>query len=107
MQAAVVHKDITRALHDLHEAPQQINRLGKPIRLLEPDVVRGWLRDAGFQIVAEYGIRCVSDLMDKAVAEDAANFDLLLELETWMMAMPAYVHTARFVQVIACKRITT
>jgi len=101
MQAAIVHKDLPRALHDLHHLPQVINRLGKPLRLLEPDVVIGWLRDGGFEVIAENGIRTLADLLDKALIEDLANFDALLALETQMMTMPAYARIARFTQLIA------
>jgi len=100
MQAAIVHKDLLRAQHDLHQLPQIINRLGKPLRLLEPDMVLGWLREGGFEIMAENGIRCVADLMDKQLVEDSTNFSALLELETQMMTMPAYARIARFMQLI-------
>ena len=33
LQAAIVHKDLTRAAHDLHHLPQIINRLGKPLHI--------------------------------------------------------------------------
>jgi hypothetical protein len=101
MQAAIVHTDLPRALHDLHHLPQQINRLGKPVRLLEPDLVAGWLHDGNFEIITANGIRTVADLMDKTLVEDEANFEMLLELETQMMTMPAYAPIARFTQIIA------
>ncbi len=102
MQAAIVHKDLLRAQHDLHHLPQVINRLGKPLRLLEPDVVLGWLR-TGFEVIAENGIRTMADLLDKVLIEDASNFDALLDLEMQMMAHASYKRIARFTQLIARK----
>jgi|GEM_PF-643151 len=101
LQAAIVHKDLPRAAHDLHHEPQVLNRLGKPLRLLEPDTVVGWLHDRGFKVIAENGIRTVTDLIDSADSTDEANFGALLDLETHMMGMPAYARIARFVQLIA------
>jgi 2-polyprenyl-3-methyl-5-hydroxy-6-metoxy-1,4-benzoquinol methylase len=99
LQAAIVHKNLTRARHDLHQPPATINRLGKPVRLLEPDRVAQQVRDAGFEMLAEYGVRCVTDLLDAAMVNEA-NFDALLELEAQMMAMPAYARIARFTHMI-------
>jgi S-adenosylmethionine-dependent methyltransferase len=100
LAAAIVHKDLPRALHDLHHPPNVINRLGKPLRVLEPDGVIGWLHDADFEIVAENGIRCVTDLVDKEMVNDA-NFGQVLHLEAQLMTMSAYKRIARFTQLIA------
>jgi len=99
LQAAIVHKDLTRALHDLHQPPAVINRLGKPVRLLEPDCVAQQVCGAGFEMLTEHGVRCVSDLLDAAMVSEA-NFDVLLALESQMMTMPVYARMARFVQMI-------
>jgi S-adenosylmethionine-dependent methyltransferase len=99
LQAVIVHKDLTRAPHDLHQPPAVINRLGKPVRLLEPDCVAQQVRDAGFEMLAEYGVRCISDLLDAAIVSEA-NFDALLALESQMMTMPAYARMARFTHMI-------
>jgi hypothetical protein len=101
-QAAIVHGDLSRAARELHEVPEITNRLGMRLRMIEPDVAVGWLRASGFELLAEQGIRCVTDLMNKDLVGDA-TYAALLALEAEMLTMPAYARVGRFVQLIARK----
>jgi S-adenosylmethionine-dependent methyltransferase len=102
LQAAVVHGDLARAARELCEVPDAINRLGMRVRMVEPDIAVAWLRASGFEPLAEYGIRCVADLLAKELVNDA-TYDDLLTLETHMLPMPAYARIGRFIQLIARK----
>jgi S-adenosylmethionine-dependent methyltransferase len=101
LRAAIVENDLARAQHDLYMAPNATDRFGLPMRLFEPEYVHDVLRTHGFEIRAEYGIRVVTDLLDKDTSSAPENYDALLNLESDMIVMPAYRHVGRFVQVIA------
>ncbi len=102
LQSAVVHRDLPRASRELTSGKaESTNIFGTQTHMLEPEAVIAQIVQTGATVEAIYGIRCVSDLLDKDSVEDPANFEALLVLELGMMAQPAYRLMGRFVQIVA------
>ena len=73
---------------------------GEPVRVFDPAAVRSMMERAGLQVVAERGVRVVSDYLDcRALTDD--GYKRLLELELLLGAQPQLAAVARYTQIIA------
>jgi S-adenosylmethionine-dependent methyltransferase len=104
MQSAIVHRDLARAARELASGTaESSNIFGTQTHVLAHAALETQLRALGLETLAIYGVRCVVDLMDKAIADDPAHYDALLTLERGLSPNPAYRLAARFVQMIVRK----
>jgi S-adenosylmethionine-dependent methyltransferase len=102
LQSSIRSGDLARAQRELDDgAPESTNIFGSRTHVLDPDWVHQALVSHSLNVTAIHGVRCVTDLLDPTVADDAGQFERLLALEKSMMPRPAYRSIARFVQVIA------
>ncbi len=106
LQSAIVHRDLARAARELASGEaESSNMFGSQTRVLAYAALASELRALGLEIRAVYGVRCVSDLVDKSITDDPANYDALLALERALAPDPAHRLAARFVQLIAHKAL--
>lgn len=72
----------------------------KPVRIFDPADVRRLFSQAGLGVLAEYGVRVVSEYVDSKHLDDEA-YRQLLELELTLGAQPQFAAIARYSQLIA------
>jgi S-adenosylmethionine-dependent methyltransferase len=73
---------------------------GEPVRVFDPADLRDFVRRSGLQIVAERGVRVVSDYLEcRARTED--GYKRLQELELQLGAQQQFAAIARYTQIIA------
>ena len=73
---------------------------GQPVRVFDPIDFRRMVERAGLKVVAERGVRVLSDYFDcEALSEDA--YKRLLDFELLLGAQPQFAAVARYTQVIA------
>lgn len=99
--------------HGKEELPTLLERVRGPSKVFDADVLffsaaflQTWLREQGFNILADYGLLCRQD--PQTLPDGDGNEQLLLEklfaLESAMGARLPYKQTARYLQIIAQKQ---
>jgi hypothetical protein len=73
----------------------------EPVRLFDPADLRDTMEQAGFKIVAERGVRVISDYLGRQ-ALTGDEYKQLLELELLLGAKAQFAAVARYTQIIAC-----
>ena len=63
--------------------------------------MRGLLSAAGLEVVAEYGVRVVSDYLPEKLLNDPDTYERLLRLEQKLGGRAEFATIARYTQVIA------
>jgi S-adenosylmethionine-dependent methyltransferase len=70
---------------------------GSPVRLFTPDSLRAALQDAPLMVIAERGIRVVSDYLPATISPDG-EYARILELEHKLGSRPEFAAVARYTQ---------
>ncbi|MDH5573740.1 MAG: SAM-dependent methyltransferase, partial [Gammaproteobacteria bacterium] len=73
-----------------------------PISPLEPDLVRGWLIEAGMKTVSQSGIRVIFDYL-KYSDKQCIDIEELLQMERRYSRLQPYAGLARYQHIIARK----
>lgn len=73
---------------------------GEHARLFDRPMLRRLLRAAGVSIVAEFGVRVLSDYLPASLTEGDDAYERVLAFEQTLSAIPALVDVARYVQVL-------
>lgn len=71
------------------------------VRLFDYQIIRKLLREAGFEIIAERGVRVVSDYLPPDFAATDERYAQLLAFEERCGAIPEFAAIARYAQIIA------
>jgi S-adenosylmethionine-dependent methyltransferase len=71
--------------------------------LFAADEMRRWWEAAGLRVVAEYGVRALSDYLPAEAKAGESNFARLFELEEKLSVEPPYRQIARYIQMIGVK----
>ncbi len=101
VKAAVAAGDLDRAERAL-SAESVIEPLyGEPARLFDRSSLAERLSRAGVSIVAERGVRVLSDYLPASAAATPAGYDRVLAFEHTLGATPELVDMARYIQVLA------
>lgn len=101
LKAVIKAKDPERAKSALVAETVLDSLYGQPVRLFDPADVRAMVEEAGLKVVAECGVRVVSDYLGCETLTDDA-YGRLLDLELLLGAQPQFAAIARYTQLIAC-----
>lgn len=101
LRAAIKTRDIETAERMLTAERARESLYGGEVRLFDFETLRRMLRESGFQIIAERGVRVVADYMPSDFAPDDAAYAQLLAFEERCGAMPDFASVARYAQTIA------
>ena len=94
--------DRPRAVERALSAESVIEPLyGEPARLFDRTSLAERLSRAGVSIVAERGVRVLSDYLPASAAATPAGYDRVLAFEHTLGATPELVDMARYIQVLA------
>jgi 2-polyprenyl-3-methyl-5-hydroxy-6-metoxy-1,4-benzoquinol methylase len=101
LKAAIKGKDCQQAQAVLGADTVLDSLYGMPTRLFDPAGVHRMVEVAGLKVVADYGVRVVSDYMNNQnLADD--GYRQLVDLELLLGAQPQFAAIARYTQVICC-----
>lgn len=101
LKAAIKGQDAQQAQAALVADTVLDSLYGMPVRLFDPAGVRAMVEATGLRVVAEYGVRVVSDYVSNQTLTDDA-YRRLLDLELLLGAQQQFAAIARYTQVIAC-----
>jgi SAM-dependent methyltransferase len=73
---------------------------GEPVRVFDPDDLRGTMERAGLHVVMERGVRVVSDYRNISITTEE-HYERLRELELLLGAHPKLAAVARYTQFLA------
>ena len=76
---------------------------GEPVRVFDPDDLRGTMERAGLHVVTERGIRVVSDYRETSITTEE-DYQRLRTLELLLGAQPKLAAVARYTQFLARHR---
>jgi S-adenosylmethionine-dependent methyltransferase len=100
LKAAIKSNDSTLAESVLTADTVLESLYGEPVRVFDPADLRIMMERAGLQVVAERGVRVVSDYMDCAALTNG-DYDQLQKLELLLGAKPEFAAVARYSQFVA------
>ena len=93
--------DPADALARLDATTERTETFDAEVALVPVGAAQSALVGAGCELVHQFGIRCVTDLVtDDARKDDADYFAALQQLETALSTREPYLHTARFWQLV-------
>ena len=103
MVAAVSALDFDEAHAKLDAKSRQANLFDVPIRLYSAEELVALVESHGFELVQQYGVLCVWQILQNEALRAPSSYAKLEELERAMSTeFPYYLH-ARFCQIIAVK----
>jgi len=100
LKAALVNGDLTAAENTLGTDSGDESLYGGRVRLFRAKALRALLEDASLQMVAERGVRVVSDYLPASVSR-TDEYDRIFELERKLGAQPEFAAIARYTHCIA------
>lgn len=101
LRAAIKSADWKLAAATLSAETVTDSLFGEPVRVFTPENVRNMLANAGLVVVAEYGVRVLSDYLDLADDLNSEEYRQVFELESTLGAQPQFAAIARYTQLIA------
>jgi S-adenosylmethionine-dependent methyltransferase len=99
-KAAIQEGDLAAAETTLTADWGQESLYGGRVRLFTPDGLRGMLKTASLAVIAERGVRVVSDYLPSQISR-SAEYERILELERKLSRQPEYAGVARYTQCFA------
>jgi S-adenosylmethionine-dependent methyltransferase len=100
LKAALQAGDLATAEHNLTAEWGEENLYGGKVRLLDAESMHQMLRAASLTILAERGVRVVSDYLPAKVCR-TADYDRIFDLERKLGQRPEFAAIARYTQFIA------
>jgi ubiquinone/menaquinone biosynthesis C-methylase UbiE len=97
LKAAIKAGDLEAADHNLAAEWGEESLFGGRVRLFTPDRLRAMLKPASLEVVAERGIRIVSDYLP-AETFRSAGYEQIFALERKLGCRPVFAAVARYVQ---------
>jgi S-adenosylmethionine-dependent methyltransferase len=103
-KAALLAGDLAAAEHNLTAQWGNEDLYGGKVRLFTPDTTRAMLKAASLEVIAERGVRVMSDYLPAQVSR-AAEYEKILALERKLGRQPEFVAVARYTQCLARRTV--
>lgn len=100
LKSAIKGRDLGLAEAMLHADTVLDSLYGQPVRVFDPAGLREVVRQVGLQLVAERGVRVLTDYIDCQITT-ADAYGQLLDFELTLGAQPQLAAIARYTQIIA------
>lgn len=100
LKAAMLAGDLTEAEHNLDAQWGNEALYGGRVRLFTPDTTRAMLKAASLAVIAERGVRVISDYLSPRVSL-SAEYERVFELERKLGSRPDFAAVARYTQWLA------
>jgi S-adenosylmethionine-dependent methyltransferase len=101
MRAALKAHDLDEAERALSAGVVNESLYGGPARLFDARSLRELATEAGMNVVAERGVRVVTDYLPASLSETEETYARLLAFERMLGARPEFAGVARYTQIIA------
>jgi len=101
-KSAIQSGDLVAAENGVTAEWGQESLYGGKVRLFRPDNLQRMLKSASLDIVAERGVRVITDYLPNTI-DRSANYDRILELERKLGTRPDFASVARYTQFLACR----
>jgi S-adenosylmethionine-dependent methyltransferase len=101
LSAALKAGDLAAAEANLTASKVRAKLTDGMVALFTPAELRSMVSDTRLELMAEYGVRVLSDYLPKDFLDNPANCPLLLALEQKLGKRPDFAGIARYYQVIA------
>lgn len=102
LRVALVEQDLDAAVAALEPSVVQTTVFDVAVRRYPVAALEGWLRTAGLEVVAHYGVRCVNDyIAANELKYDPAFAAALERLELALSGRDPYRQIARFTHLVA------
>ncbi len=102
-KAALLNGDLTTAARNLTAEWGDESLYGGKVRLFTPDNLRAMLIAVSFAVIAERGVRVVSDFLPPKVSR-TDEYERIFELERKLGAQPEFAAVARYSHFLARRR---
>jgi S-adenosylmethionine-dependent methyltransferase len=99
LKAAIVSNDLAGAREALEAATAVDSLFGQTMRVFTPAEIRKMFQDAKLEVLAEYGVRVLSDYLNLEDLQPE-KYERLLNLEFTLGAQPEFASIARYSQFI-------
>jgi S-adenosylmethionine-dependent methyltransferase len=100
LKAAIHGGDLAAAEHNLTAEWGDESLYGGRVRLFTPESLRAMLVDSSFAVIAERGVRVLSDYLPPKVSRND-EYDRIFELERKLGRRPAFAAVARYTHSLA------
>jgi S-adenosylmethionine-dependent methyltransferase len=100
LKAALVNGDLIEAEETLGSGWGNESLYGGKVRLFTAKTLRTMLEDASFEVIAERGVRVVSDYLPAKISR-SGEYERIFELERKLGVQPEFAAIARYTQCIA------
>jgi S-adenosylmethionine-dependent methyltransferase len=100
LKAALVNGDLTEAEHTLRTDWGNEALYGGKVRLFSANSLRAMLEDASLAVIAERGVRVVSDYLPAKISR-TAEYERIFQLERKLGVQPEFAAIARYTQCVA------
>src|SRR5581483_11652789 len=100
LSAALKDCDLAAAEANLTAPKVRARLIEAPVSVFTPAELRSMLFAAGLEVLAECGVRALSDYLPQESANDPANYKRLLTLEQKLGKQPDFAAIARYIQMI-------
>jgi len=100
LKSAIQSGDLVAAENGVTAEWGQESLYGGKVRLFRPDNLQRMLKSASLDIVAERGVRVITDYLPNTI-DRSANYDRILELERKLGTRPDFASVARYTQCLA------
>ena len=100
LKAAIQSGDLAAAENNLTAEWGQESLYGGRVRLFTPDLLRSLLKAASLAMIAERGVRVVSDYLPSSISR-AAEYNRIFELERKLGSRPEFSAIARYTHYFA------
>jgi SAM-dependent methyltransferase len=100
LKSAIVGGDLTAADHNLTDEWGSEALYGGKVRLFTPGTTRAMLKEASLEVVAERGVRVLSDYLSPRVSL-SAEYERIFALERKLGRRPDFAAVARYTHYLA------
>ena len=100
LKAALLNGDLAAAERSLNAEWGDESLYGGKVRLFTRDSLRSFLEAASFAVVAERGVRVISDYLPTTISRNG-NYEQIFELERKVGKRPGFAAMARYTHCIA------
>jgi S-adenosylmethionine-dependent methyltransferase len=104
LKKAIQEGDLSAAEHSLTAEWGQESLYGGKVRLFTLDTLEAMLRAASLTVIAERGVRVISDYLPPRISR-SAEYERILELESKLGNRAEFAAVARYTQCLACRAV--